>query len=762
MAAADADHAELQKRADLLAEVVTEIHSADSVSDIILNQTPRLIELFDADRVTIYSIDTHGNQLYSLFKRGGDVNEIRVPMNHSSIAGHCAVSKQGVNILNAYDHEELRRYHPDLRFDSRWDQRTGFVTRQVLVTPVMHGDYLLGVFQVVNRRSGGAFDKSDIDAARRVARTLGVAFFNQRRIGRQAKPNRFGLLLDSGLISEQRLDEAVSYARINGQPIARVLIDKCGIDKEQLLKSLAQYYNTDYFIYDGTQMLAEEYRERFSYEQLKKLGVVPIKRVNRMVQVALDDPSDLEKLDLVRHMNLGPTMQYLVALSDDISKLLAVSYGVSDEEDDDSATAEVLSDISVDSQVVAAEADEAEADETDSEIVRAASMIIKEAVEYGASDIHVEPYGDRRPTRIRYRVDGVCHTHKEIEPSYRKALVSRLKIMSKLDIAEKRKPQDGKIRIRFGDRTVELRVATIPTTGGEEDVVMRILAASKPLELKQLGLNQRNLRVLAQMAQKPYGIVLCVGPTGSGKTTTLHSVLGYINTDERKIWTAEDPVEITQPGLRQVEVKPKIGFTFAAAMRSFLRADPDVIMVGEMRDHETAAIGIEASLTGHLVLSTLHTNSAAETITRLLEMEIDAFNFADALIGILAQRLVRTLCKECKEAYTPSQQDLATLCQLYGAQQLSQLGIEDQQQLRLYHPKGCNACGGTGYKGRMGLHELLDATDAVKHLILKGAKVDQIRHQAQRDGMTTLMQDGIWKVLRGHTDLTQVRAVCLR
>jgi type II secretory ATPase GspE/PulE/Tfp pilus assembly ATPase PilB-like protein len=761
MAAADAVQADPGKRSDLLAEVVTEIHSAETVSDIILNQTPKLIELFDADRVTIYSIDTHTNQLYSLFKRGGDVNEIRVPMNHSSISGHCAVSKQGVNILNAYDHEELRRYHPDLRFDSRWDQRTGFVTRQVLVTPIMHGDYLLGVFQLVNRRSGGAFDKADIDAARKIARTLGVAFFNQRRIGRQAKPNRFGLLLDSGLISEPRLTEAVSYARINGHPLARVLIDKCGIDKEQLLKSLAQYYNTDYFLYDGTQMLAEEYRERFSHEQLSKLGVVPVKRVNRMVQVALDDPSDLEKLDLVRHMNLGPSLQYLVALADDISSLLAASYGVS-EGAGDTVTEEVLGDMTVEADMVAAEADEAEADETDSEVVRAASMIIKEAVEHGASDIHVEPYGDRRPTRIRYRVDGVCHTHRELEPSYRKALISRLKIMSKLDIAEKRKPQDGKIRFRFGDRTVELRVATIPTTGGEEDVVMRILAASKPLMLDQLGLNQRNLRVLAQMAQKPYGIILCVGPTGSGKTTTLHSVLGYINTDERKIWTAEDPVEITQAGLRQVEVKPKIGFTFAAAMRSFLRADPDVIMVGEMRDHETAAIGIEASLTGHLVLSTLHTNSAAETITRLIEMEIDAFNFADALIGILAQRLVRTLCKECKEGYTPSQQDLETLCQLYGAKQLSQLGVRDDQELKLYRPKGCNACGGTGYKGRMGLHELLDASDAVKLLILKGAKVDQIRRQAQLDGMTTLMQDGIWKVLRGYTDLTQVRAVCMR
>jgi type II secretory ATPase GspE/PulE/Tfp pilus assembly ATPase PilB-like protein len=310
--------------------------------------------------------------------------------------------------------------------------------------------------------------------------------------------------------------------------------------------------------------------------------------------------------------------------------------------------------------------------------------------------------------------------------------------------------------------TIELRVATIPTSGGNEDVVMRILAASKPLPLERMGFSERNLREFKAILSKPYGICLVVGPTGSGKTTTLHSGLGYINTEDMKIWTAEDPVEITQAGLRQVQVHPKIDFTFAVAMRAFLRADPDVIMVGEMRDHETAATGIEASLTGHMVLSTLHTNSAPETITRLLDMEIDPFNFADALLGILAQRLIRTLCKECKEPYNPTQEEFAELMQEYGLEWWDKLGIKYSPDFRLHRPKGCAKCNNTGYKGRMGIHELLVATDEMKRMIQKREPIEKMRQQAIQDGMRTLLQDGIEKVVAGHSDFKQVRAVCMK
>jgi type II secretory ATPase GspE/PulE/Tfp pilus assembly ATPase PilB-like protein len=393
--------------------------------------------------------------------------------------------------------------------------------------------------------------------------------------------------------------------------------------------------------------------------------------------------------------------------------------------------------------------------------VKLCNKIIIDGYNRGASDIHVEPYGRSSPTVVRLRVDGDCQKYLEIPAPHRNALVQRFKIMAKLDISERRKPQDGKIRFRGPMGTIELRVATIPTSGGNEDVVMRILAASKPLPLERMGFSERNLREFKAILEKPYGICLVVGPTGSGKTTTLHSALGYINHVDTKIWTAEDPVEITQPGLRQVQVHPKIDFTFASAMRSFLRADPDVIMVGEMRDHETAAIGVEASLTGHLVFSTLHTNSAPETIVRLLDMDIDPFNFADALLGIVAQRLVRTLCG-CKEAYAPSQEEFAELMQEYGVEQWQKLGIPYSPSVRLHRANGCLKCGNTGYKGRMGIHELLVASDEVKRLIQKRRPVEELRAQGVGEGMTTLLQDGIQKVLQGHTDIKQVRAVSMK
>jgi type II secretory ATPase GspE/PulE/Tfp pilus assembly ATPase PilB-like protein len=328
-----------------------------------------------------------------------------------------------------------------------------------------------------------------------------------------------------------------------------------------------------------------------------------------------------------------------------------------------------------------------------------------------------------------------------------------------LDIAEKRMPQDGKIKMRYGRKEIEFRVATCPTVGGNEDVVLRILASSKPIPLDKMNFSKNNLNWIYEMVAKPYGLILVVGPTGSGKTTTLHSCLGHINNDERKIWTAEDPVEITQDGLRQVQMQDKIGLNFARAMRSFLRGDPDVIMVGEMRDSETASIGLEASLTGHLVLSTLHTNSAPETITRLLDMGMNPLNFADALLLVAAQRLVKTLCKECKEEYQPDKEEFETLAHEYGEEYFEKLGIKYTKELKLQKPVGCQTCLDTGYAGRLAIHEVLLASPEIKQRIMRNAMVDEIRELAKKEGMRTLKQDGIEKIFQGRCDLKQVLTV---
>jgi type II secretory ATPase GspE/PulE/Tfp pilus assembly ATPase PilB-like protein len=418
----------------------------------------------------------------------------------------------------------------------------------------------------------------------------------------------------------------------------------------------------------------------------------------------------------------------------------------------------------------------------ENELVRLVNKIIIDAYNQGASDIHIEPRPGKEKTAIRFRKDGSLEPYIEVPASYRNAIAARIKIMCDLDISERRKPQDGKIKFKkFAPLDIELRVATIPSAGGVEDIVMRILAAGEPIPLDKLGVLPHNLERLKGAVSKPYGLFFVCGPTGSGKTTTLHSVLNFLNTPDTKIWTAEDPVEITQKGLRQVQVNRKSGLDFGIAMRAFLRADPDVIMVGEMRDKETVAMGIEASLTGHLVFSTLHTNSAPESIVRLLDMGMDPFNFADALLGVLAQRLAKRLCSNCKTAYEPSEDELQLLLAEYCEElRATEPFVKDEKaakeevlerwkkgytgpdgKFKLYKAVGCEQCS-NGYKGRVGLHELMIGTDRLKRLIQEHSRVAVMLACALEDGMLTLKMDGIEKVLSGITDIRQVRAVCIK
>jgi type II secretory ATPase GspE/PulE/Tfp pilus assembly ATPase PilB-like protein len=367
-----------------------------------------------------------------------------------------------------------------------------------------------------------------------------------------------------------------------------------------------------------------------------------------------------------------------------------------------------------------------------------------------------------RKTTIRFRTDGVCHEYIQVPNAMAPAIVSRLKIMADLDIAERRLPQDGKIKIkRKGIPEFELRMSTMPTAGRFEDVVLRILTSSGALKLDEIGLSDRNLEILKRVIVRPYGLILCVGPTGSGKTTTLHSALAHVNRPDVKIWTAEDPVEITQAGLRQVQVKPKIGLDFAKIMRGFLRLDPDIIMIGEMRDRETAATAIEASLTGHLVLSTLHTNNAPETLTRLLDMGMNPLNIADSFLAVLAQRLVRKLCPDCIEPYHPNQEEFDYIVKDYGEKPFLELGVDYTPSFELKRSLGCEKCNGSGYKSRLGIHELIEGTPEIKLLIKKQATSQDLAKQAIKDGMTTLKQDGVNKVFEGITDMSEVRRVCV-
>jgi type II secretory ATPase GspE/PulE/Tfp pilus assembly ATPase PilB-like protein len=582
-------------------------------------------------------------------------------------------------------------------------------------------------------------------------------------------------LVADAVVSSQELELASRSARRKSVDIEEILQDDFQVKPAVLGAALSKFFGVPYEPFQPDRIRPLDLLKNLKREYVDQNHWLPIEEGADGLVILTMDPELVKSSRIVQNVFPKRKLGFRVTTIREFRATVEAFFGA-----EDATVGDLLSDL--EEGEGGAEAAEDISAAADNELVKLVNKIIVDAYQQGASDIHIEPGSGKDKVLVRFRRDGSLYKYIEVPANYRNAIVARVKIMCDLDISEKRRPQDGKIKFRrFGPLDVELRVATLPSTGSVEDVVMRILSAGEPMPLDKLGVSPENLAKLRSCVSKPYGIFFCCGPTGSGKTTTLHSVLAELNKPETKIWTAEDPVEITQKGLRQVQVNRKAGLDFATVMRAFLRADPDIIMVGEMRDRETTSIGIEASLTGHLVFATLHTNSAPESVVRLLDMGMDPFNFADALLGILAQRLAKRLCVKCREAYTPSPEEMQLLLLEYCAELQATSGFKkDPQaamaeqyqkwlrdfgkngQVTLYRPKGCEACGNTGYKGRIAIHELMVGTDAVKRLIQERARVADVLVQALEDGMRTLKQDGMEKVLQGITDMKQVRAVCIK
>ncbi len=762
-----------------LQAVTNKIHATNNVDEIMLEVSADICALFNADRLTIYSMGEDKQSIVSKFKTGlNSFKDLKLPIAEHSIAGYVALAKKPINIKDCYDEAELKAINPNLRFLQEVDKRTGYRTKQQLLAPVLdqQNNELIGVIQIINNKAGVPFGAFTEEGVAEIAQTLAIAF--KQRQKPQVVKTKYDYLISDAVLSAGEFDLASRSARKKAIDIEQVLTDEFQVKIPAIGAALAKFFNVPYEPYKSDRIKPMDLLKNLKREYVDANQWLPIDDGKDGLVVLCLDPERIRSSRIASNVFPKAKIVYRVTTQKEFRESCDLFYGV--EVDNGGDIDDLLSSLdSEEGEAVEGANDEVSA-AADNELVKLVNKIVIDAYNQGASDIHIEPYPGKAKTEIRFRRDGSLAPYIEVPASYRSAIVARLKIMCDLDISEKRKPQDGKIKFKkFGPLDIELRVATIPTTGGVEDIVMRILAAGEPIPIDKLGLTTKNSDNLKNAVSKPYGLFFVCGPTGSGKTTTLHSVLGFLNTPDTKIWTAEDPVEITQKGLRQVQVNKKV-MDFPMVMKAFLRADPDIIMVGEMRDAETTHIGIEASLTGHLVFATLHTNSAPEAVIRLLDMGMDPFNFADALIGILAQRLAKRLCK-CKEPYTPGPDELKAFMNEYTTDlRMSDTWKRDPQgeakrlydywlkeygkdgKLQFHKPKGCDACGGSGYKGRCGLHELMIASDAVKKMIQERARVSDLFVKSVEEGMSTLKMDGMDKVMMGLTDMKQVRTVCVK
>ncbi|MFO7570020.1 MAG: ATPase, T2SS/T4P/T4SS family [Smithellaceae bacterium] len=805
------------------------ILGAETIAEIIVSLKEDIRKLFNIHILTIYLIDRPAKEIYTMEADGDNIREVRFPISYATFAGYVTQKKKLLYIADPYNERDLRKIHEQLVFDRSRDRKTGVLTGQIIATPIAIEGVLLGVMEIINKKGGDKIEDYHQIYLDEISGVLAKAFDNQFNFyeEKQKFTVRFEPLLKKGFLNDIQLEKALRTSHRHSQPIEDIFMDQYGVSKDDIGKSLADYYHCRFVPYDSEHPVPDALLTGLEKAALEKMRWVPIDVINGKIHVITDDPSDMIKRKNIEGMLGTNAIAYDVATATDIASYLDLFFQEQKEtrhndetQDNPAFQARHIDEplLEVDDAITTAEAPEEEmtasseieirpesdptpveslsqtnedmpvfgeqspqelpiepeapVDENifeeqsltvvDAGAAQRVSQIINEAYGRRASDIHFEPDAEANNVTLRIRIDGQCILHQTMTDSEYETIIAQIKIMAKISPQAKGVLQSAKIRfLRPAGGDLDMRIVIIPTRAGQEDAVIHILPKIKKMPLELIGLSEKTYAILTGILEKPTGLILIAGPAGTGITTTLHACLSHINQPGKKIWTAEQPIDITDNGLRQAQIDPQKGLTFPKLLRSIFAADPDVIMASHLHDIETARLCLEAAMKRNLVLSSLSAESATESMERLLDMGIPHLALADATLAIISQRLIRTLCPKCKEPYHPGREEYDELAELYGAEAFEQLNIPYTDDFVLFRPNGCNECAKTGYSGHTGIFEILVFSHEIKRRIRRKESADAVYDAALSDKMVTLRQDWIYKILEGLTDSARLKQTLL-
>ncbi len=760
------------------------IQEAPDIKSIKGTLCKRILDVFQVEMAAIFLVNMRKQELVSWILLPGDsLEKIVMPIGTSSIVGYVAKKKLPINLRDPYDFRELRRVGSELNFSDSYDVKANIRSKQILAIPIVHNNTLMGVVELINKRDDTEFTFEDQNRVSQLAGVLAAAFYTHGIFGKQTPP-KYETLLAQKLLSREELEQGLAKAAELGEDPETVLMNTFQIPRLKMGKMLAGFYSTSFVDLEKVDCIPKKLFQVIDIDYFEKEELVPLSLKDGKLLVAVKNIEDQTLTSTIREQVPRVNQVELVfAFQGDIrscwkrtrAKYFSSLKSVSEEQSPsfDTSLFDLLEDnkpqekvkekrVTVVETRVRPEIRVENNDDIDEPpVVQLVNEIIEGGYTSQASDIHIEPYGIEEKGEVRYRIDGVCSNAPKIPQQYVRQVVDRIKFLASLNRAESTRPQDGKIKFTTSEgKEIELRVATIPTADNNEDIVLHILPDPKPLPLLDELMPTRLLAPFKEIIEQKQGLILVVGPNTSGKTTTLHSVLNHLNTTEKKIWTAEYPVEIQQHRIRQVQVDPLFNYTFADALRVINRADPDVILIGDMQDLQTAVMAVDAALNGHLLLSSLTANSAAEGIIHCLNMGLDPLHLAGALRGVLAQRLVRILCEHCKEPYHPERAEYDRLLESYGISFFDHINVMYSDELVFHRAKGCPKCNDSGYQGRIGLYELLVVNPIIRKLIMKRAPLAEIIEEAMINDMTLLLQEGIQLIFRGAIDCKELMSAC--